>query len=326
MGVLSPYVVTHHLEDFWYYFVRYGREVYMAPVTLADVRSVLEKGVLRSFPLNLFLATFLLKATWFMRVRHARHGRTWWFLLLGHVLISIPASTFTGRYFGHYFLQVDMFLTVGFALALFGVCDDDDLRALRWQDLRLQPRIAMVSAAILGVVALPLLFSGQNRRYEELSRLEFFPLTIAAHEPIGDWIRRNTDPDDRVFVWGLRGDVYLNANRKPASRFVYTLFPSGLVPWYDEPLHVQQARVVPGSQEALIADLEASRAEIIVDVGNSTLDRFMTHYPMLRAYIERNYCLEVVLRHPQMFRIKVPPATVPVYRRRSTNEPCNPTN
>ena len=311
--VLLPYMWTGHLGDFWYYFIQYGRDVYMAPVTFGDVMNVFNKGIIHRSPFNvLFMISGLAVLVRVFAPTSGNRNRTaavWWLLVLGHSILAVPSSIFTGRFFGHYFLQVDTFVSILIATTVFGL----------FAPPRTPRRTSSLRglAAVAGIAFVPILFIGQSRTSEAFRSSEWFRLMMnPAQEPVASWIREHTDADDRIFVWGLRGDIYVNAQRRPASRFVYSLFPSGVVPWYREPLLVQQSRVVPGSQRLLLSDLDESHCKIIVDAGHSLLQRYMVQYPLLRTYIEENYELAHII---SVSGEEMKSFQIPLYRRKEAN-------
>jgi hypothetical protein len=318
---LLPDAITENLHEIWYSFVRYGREDYMAPVTGADVERVVRSGILERAPINFLLAAsaiaILARGVSRTRGESERVDTLWWLLIGGQTLVSIPCATFTGRFFGHYFLQVDVFVAVLFALALFGIPEAGGRVARDAERTHWKPAVT----AAAGIAFAIFLYAGQNQIWERLRATERFPTRVLADEPVGRWVRAHSEPDDSLFVWGVRGDIYINADRKPASRFVYCLFPSGVVPWFRESMKVQAARIVPGSQAALLADLEASRPAIIVDEGNSLMGRFMVDYPFLRAYLVRNYCLAEIV---EVFGDEIPREYIPIYRRGRPGPTCRP--
>jgi len=85
-------------------------------------------------------------------------------------------------------------------------------------------------------------------------------------------------------------ETYVSAHRYPASRFVYTVYPSGVVPWFAATHAEEASRVVPGSQQLLLDDLEASEPELVIDAGRSMKGRYMYAIPLLRRYLDRHYC------------------------------------
>jgi hypothetical protein len=282
--VLAPYVVRGELGAFWYYFVRYGREVYLAPVRPRDVGHVFEVYFLVKGHL-LILAV----AAWLVVKRPAVVPPSSQLLLLLNPAVAVAATIFTGRYFGHYFLEYDVLACVALGVA--------------FERLGAKSGLITLAALTPALATLTLVLQGRQRT-RRMGFDDAFPAEV--QEPVGTWVAAHTAPDDEIFVWGFRGEIHTSARRWPASRFVYAQYVSGVVPWYVEPLTVQMTRVVPGSHAQLLRDLEASRAPIIVDAGHSLFDRYMVDYPDFAAYLDQHYCAAAVVSGTPIYRRRMP--------------------
>ena len=120
-----------------------------------------------------------------------------------------------------------------------------------------------------------------------------------AYAGLARYVRERTRPEDRVFVWGYFPLIYLAADRVPASRFV----AANLLTGYSVvsvakkvPAGAEDRYQLPGGFDQLLADLEASRAEIIVDTAPADFHHFgrypLSRYPRLLAYVEAGYVRE----------------------------------
>ena len=109
-------------------------------------------------------------------------------------------------------------------------------------------------------------------------------------DPIVRYVLERTEPNERIFVWGFRAETYVSAQRMPASRFVYTVYPAGVVPWFQATREEEEQRTVPGSRAQLLADLDREQPELIIDAGRTMSGRSMYNYPALRTYLDRGYC------------------------------------
>lgn len=81
-------------------------------------------------------------------------------------------------------------------------------------------------------------------------------------DPVVRYVVEKTSERDTIFVWGFRAETYISAHRFPASRFVYTVYPSGVVPWFQATREEEERRTVPGSRELLLEDLEHWRPQL----------------------------------------------------------------
>jgi hypothetical protein len=89
-----------------------------------------------------------------------------------------------------------------------------------------------------------------------------------------------------MFVWGFQPWDYIDCKRKPASRYVFTTFVMGYVPWFDEPEEKERERMTPGSHELLVRELEATKPAVVIDVpiGWRSMDRYPDLAPFLASY------------------------------------------
>lgn len=134
--------------------------------------------------------------------------------------------------------------------------------------------------------------------------------------PIAAFIREHSLPSDRIFAWGYNPDIYLYADRSPASRFLYCSFQTGLIPWTNADPSIDTAyAIVPGSMDTLLADLTRTSPLFVIDCGVGPHRRF-TKYPLknftpLRRYVETHYVeIDPVRYLPYGFRLwmrKAPP-------------------
>ena len=111
---------------------------------------------------------------------------------------------------------------------------------------------------------------------------------------VSEFIRQQSSPDDRIFVWGFNPDIYYYTQRLPASRFLYCTFQTGLIPWTNIADDIDTTyAIVPGSMATLIADLEKSRPRFIIDSSAGVHRHFdkysLDKFPVLRDWIESRY-------------------------------------
>src|SRR5438128_5570649 len=215
-------------------------------------------------------------------------------LVLAFGLTWVPVSM-GGRFYEHYFLQ---FVPVLAVLAAPGALDLLE----RWDELRPALR------RILAVAALgPVLFwagHGFVRGY-----LGQAPLQDPRAREIAGWVRANTAPADRLFVWGHYSPIYYLSDRLPATRYYATSVhvgdfdPGHLRAGFDLSPYVSERDV-----RLTIEDLERSRAPWVVDTAPSGLHGWdhapLSVVPELEQYVRGHYDLVAA------------PAGALVYRRR----------
>src|SRR4029077_8646047 len=82
----------------------------------------------------------------------------------------------------------------------------------------------------------------------------------------GRYLFTHSDPADRIFVWGQSPEIYLDAERRPACRYI-TTFPltgkvfGGPVPGFDT-----RGRILPGAWNILERDFARHPPTYIIDV------------------------------------------------------------
>ena len=180
-------------------------------------------------------------------------------LALVWLALSAVGVAAGGRFFGHYFLQVAAPLVLLAAIEI---------------DRRLTKRLAIgvgvltalpaLGFAVLAFISDPITqrFSGPPPGYDD----------VVAH------VRAQTQPDDRIFVWGLGGPFYVAADRLPATRFVG--FLRGLARDRNAPPEGAWD-VGPGVWRTLLDDFAAHPPVLALDT--STADYFnYGNYPLAR--------------------------------------------
>jgi 4-amino-4-deoxy-L-arabinose transferase-like glycosyltransferase len=109
-----------------------------------------------------------------------------------------------------------------------------------------------------------------------------------------DAVRRLSAPDDAIFVWGANPEIYLLAERVPASRQVSCGLLSGwLRPDVRAGLAPPDPDVFPGAWDALFEDLAAHPPRVVVDTsggGYRDWQRFpVSLFPRLASWLEEGY-------------------------------------
>jgi hypothetical protein len=139
-----------------------------------------------------------------------------------------------------------------------------------------------------------------------LPRLEQYRQDSEGHTgtlPICRFVREHTTPAEPIYVWGFAADIYTYCRRRPASRFVYSTFQSGYVPFFDSASPAEdRQRVVPGSPEQFLGDLEQSRAALVIDVPSTLGKRRIDDTPAYSAYLSEKYCPPVLYDKVRVFQ------------------------
>jgi 4-amino-4-deoxy-L-arabinose transferase-like glycosyltransferase len=107
----------------------------------------------------------------------------------------------------------------------------------------------------------------------------------------GRYLSTHSSPDDRIFVWGQTSEIYLDAHRRPASRYI-TTFPltgyifGGPIPGFDT-----RSRILPGAWTNLEQDFARHPPIYIVDVQSDpkTAQDPVRNFPILANLLAERY-------------------------------------
>lgn len=297
--------LTGTLQDFYYYTVVYNRDVHLKPTTRRF--EWLPPFFFRlTGQTSFFIVTTLLFARTLPYVRRrlsaalrgGRHGWVWTLFrghgaehyVAWHLALAVVASSAMYRFFPHYYVQALPFLAVAMAKAL--------LTPFRRRRTAWGARTMAVAFAAFVVFAATFGTIFGEKVDGRVSHDRTF-------QDAAKYIEATTNRDDRLFVWGFSPWLYPYSHRRPAGRFVFSTYVTGFVPWYWEKLNVESARIVPGSVEALLADLDREKPAIVVDAGSVMMARPMRMFEKPTAWLYRHYCFEVRFGALDLYRRKV---------------------
>ena len=106
----------------------------------------------------------------------------------------------------------------------------------------------------------------------------------------GRYLSTHSAPDDRIFVWGQTSEIYLDAHRRPACRYI-TTFPltgyvfGGPIPGFDT-----RSRILPGAWTTLERDFARHRPTYIIDVQDPNAARYpVKDFPILAKLLAEQY-------------------------------------
>lgn len=214
---------------------------------------------------------------------------------------SLAGAASGGRDFQHYAIQFLPAFCLGAGLALAGMT-----HWIRRTSSGNWPR-KIGAGALLAIMIWQVGTTGIAGRSRTL------PADPSAR--IADFIREHSTPADRIFVWGYHPDIYYFSDRKPASRFLYASFLTGLIPWTNvAPGRDTTDAIVPGAMEDLLADLQNHQPQFIVDCSAGPNRHWSKYppdnFPAFHEYLQTHYTQVAPEQFvPQGFRL---------YQRRST--------
>ncbi len=215
-------------------------------------------------------------ALWHL-VRHRRVGPrlllTLWFLL------AYFGASYSGRNFGHYFIQIipaACLLTAWAIDQAWRLASPRQGRWMRLPDFAYGGRALVVAVVVLGLAS-PLVRFKNDIAWFNIHH------PSKPDKPRRDalaTIARETHPDDTIFVWGYYPELYVLSGRRPASRFSNTNYLTGMLPWENHQPDVDTSEhIVDGGWDILMTELEASRPKLVLDtaVGDH---RYYSKYPV----------------------------------------------
>ncbi len=227
-------------------------------------------------------------------VRKRAEKSRWMLLWLVASLLGAAAGR---RFYGHYFIQLLPPLAVLSAIGL-----REFVKHLR---SRRDPGLQLVAAMLL----LFTIFSFY--RFHE--RTLVFAWDTITRKPISDrwlltrfnrdiysiaaYVDAHTSPQDPIFVWGFKPEIYYASKRPLASRYLSFVPLTGWTHGMPAALDFsEQSQWVLG-RKLLLEDLERSRARYIVDmasVHDFGMNHAMENYPDLRVYLRNHYRRESI--------------------------------
>ena len=106
----------------------------------------------------------------------------------------------------------------------------------------------------------------------------------------GQYLLEHSDPNDRIFVWGQAPKIYLDAHRRPASRFVVTFPLTGYVFGGLTGVDTHD-RIVPGAWTKLEQDFNKHPPAYIVDVQvpEKNAQYPIRNFPFLARLLAESY-------------------------------------
>jgi hypothetical protein len=215
-------------------------------------------------------------------------------LILGWTASGIASTMLSGRDFPHYAIQAipGMSLAAGWTLAA----------GLKWIRAVPRPRWARYAFAtgVAGAVAwssLDLAHAWRTTvRTDDVNEAKLFEL-----------VKQHSSPAERLFVWGYYPNIYLMAERLPSSRYLYTNYVTGLIPWTNvDPLIDTRYAVAPHARERLQEDLSRTPPALIVDTLSTRgyLKYPLNEEPLLWQQIIEHYA-QVSVEDPEAMRLRL---------------------
>jgi hypothetical protein len=114
--------------------------------------------------------------------------------------------------------------------------------------------------------------------------------SLAPETQAGLYIRTHSEPDERLFVWGRQTQIYLDARRRPASRYITTFPLTGYIFGPPLPERDTSDRILPGAWDNLTRDFMVHSPRYIVDVEVGPSARYpASQFPILAHLLATEY-------------------------------------
>ncbi|MGZ8715329.1 MAG: ArnT family glycosyltransferase [Mycobacterium sp.] len=213
-------------------------------------------------------------------VRSWRTDLDLWLWLLS-ACIGVASGT---RFFGHYYWQLmpPLCLLAGRGLSL-----------LSRRIGAAAVSIAAVTAVGATLAAAALRLGGPGNDYQALA----------------DYARANTEPTDRIFVWGHKPSVFWAADRLPASRIITTGFLTGHSAVRPEGFAGIE-KAVPGVWDDVMADLAERPPVLFFDTQavdpSVSADYPIMDYPPMQEFVTAHYQQVAVIDTTTIYRLIEP--------------------
>ncbi|MDO8644936.1 MAG: glycosyltransferase family 39 protein, partial [bacterium] len=268
------------LEDFWtwtlmgsFSYIRAGSE------TIPFFTNLLVRGG------TFILATALL---WLLAFRR----RSSPFLLLWFFLTLIPVCM-GNRFYGHYFIQLLPPLCL---LAGIKASQIQSAKALKWMG------IAIIFPAFVFWI-----LRADLKRIDEL----FPDDQLFEQQSVGEWLKKNTNPAETLFVWGNSPAIYYFSDLKPASRFIFTESLTGKIQGSRQSIDAGTDIAHYARLEAwdiLWADFLKNPPTYVVDTSPADFHDYqkfpINHYPPLFEYLQNRYVFWKNISGCPVYKIK----------------------
>ena len=308
--VVGYFYIHNALKDFLFYFWDYNMQYYASNVSLFQIikhvaiEMVVADGFFkRNFLLLIFFYTAILLTAFRVLFRYKEFDKKMLIdlYLIVWFLFSYFGISFSGRFFGHYYI-----------MALFPLCLISGkvtvflFNAIKFNAANTKESILSkyVLKIFLVLVICVSVMSSLGR--ETLARLKSFYLSEERDRfgelellqiEIADYIKRNSSKGETILVWGFVSEIYPLSDRMPASRFAYSNYLTGLIPWTNIAPEVDtKDMIVPGSWKIFMDELKTNQPKFIIDtsVGNHWgYGKYpIAKYKEFSSYIDLRYKLE----------------------------------
>lgn len=322
VGAFIVYFWVHGaLKDFFYLTIQHPYQY----STVVDLEYFKYRCKVRTVDIvipNLLLWGMAAITTCYILLRNIRNGmvkdlRERWneqgageLLLVLWLGVALLALSFSGRFFGHYYIQAFPALSL---LAAYGVLYLP-VKLMKSDYVSPFYKLLIWMFVLIGIL-IPLI------KYQKINLTRFifqrdnpqleYDKYEASFIPVADYIREHSALRDSIFVWGFCPQIYVLAHRKPSSRFIFCNFLTGCMT--ESSRHFDQDAettdwITPGSWQMLQDDLRRNRPKFIIDTSPSDYLQYAKYpikkYPYLKELIDQEYQLVTTISNMDIYRLQ----------------------
>jgi len=196
--------------------------------------------------------------------------------MVGWSLLSLASVAIGGRYFGHYFLQPELPLSIvaaGPAARFF----------LTWR------------AAFMAALSFPALVLALGATLP-VQPGRWLDDDVVDYETLGKAVAARTKPSETIWVWGNAPRIYYVARRRSGVRFSFCNYLTGLSPGTPTEYTTGVEPSVRTNHYAwalVFEDLATRRPRLILDTASAHLKSYakfpISHFPDLEEYLSAHY-------------------------------------
>lgn len=332
-GFVYYFYANNALRDFWYWFWEYFCVYYVPALTSVEKIKIALSFDDSYFQINyllLVLFLFYAFATALNTFRAFRKGRfierklliDWYLILWG--VAAYVAVLYSGRNFGHYYIMAlpPLCLIAGRAVIYAGEIINFVITQSA-SKYRIAPVYQKAMKLILPVVLIlsvldPLeLFYHRLRLWSIFSRrIEQEALIPEEFYVIPEYIKQNSTETDKILVWGFAPEFYALSGRMSCTRFIYSNYLTGLIPWTNCRFDLDTSNaIVPGAWDIFMQEMQKNKPVYILDTSPGNYRCYAKYppekFPVFASFLEKNYTVE------KIFHIKKGDWEFRLFRRKS---------
>lgn len=192
--------------------------------------------------------------------------------LLGLLAASMIGAAAGGRFYEHYYIQLIPSLAL-LAAPYYAQLWTEKMSPPHWV-LRPSITYAWLAFTIVAFSISHWLGLAAQRKPLETER----------------YLLKHSAPNDRIFVWGHKTRIYLNARRRPACRYILTFPLTGSVFGGPLPGFNTRSRILPGAWPTLQHDFEKHPPAYIVDLYSQPGALYpVRDFPILAKLLNEQY-------------------------------------